>query len=212
MSDASDSCAGTDPSEVSSSMDFWYNLYTGKKLADFEDESKQVASGSDLEADWGYVLGSLSKGKKAKRRKKDYGSCSTGNSTTGNSTSDLSEALSSISAALSLSSSDSDRRDGSGTTDGRGETGKTGEDEVTFTIYAQMYLFDIDVCFFSELVYLSFYSGLKILVAGLVRMGNLSNCWSGNGTKVCFFPCTSDCCPKGSTRGRWIFANRLSLS
>ncbi|CAN1168513.1 Protein FAR1-RELATED SEQUENCE 7 [Linum perenne] len=129
MSDASDSCAGTDPSEVSSSMDFWYNLYTGKKLADFEDESKQVASGSDLEADWGYVLGSLSKGKKAKRRKKDYGSCSTGNSTTGNSTSDLSEALSSISAALSLSSSDSDRRDGSGTTDGRGETGKTGEDE-----------------------------------------------------------------------------------
>ncbi|CAN0908459.1 Protein FAR1-RELATED SEQUENCE 12 [Linum grandiflorum] len=98
--------------------------YCGGKLDDFEDEWSLEASASNLEADWGYVFGSLPKDKKAKRRRKENcGSSSNGCSTT--CTSDLSEALSSISAALSLSSSDSDHRDG----DTNGRTVKRGQDE-----------------------------------------------------------------------------------
>ncbi|CAN1307057.1 Protein FAR1-RELATED SEQUENCE 7 [Linum perenne] len=113
MSEASDSGGGTDPSGTSSHLDFWYNLYAGKKL----DSSKQ---GSNLEADWGYVFEDLRKDEKGKRRRKrEFGQGSTVNSA-----SDLSEALSSISAALSLSSSEDDDD-----TDGKGEAEKGEEDE-----------------------------------------------------------------------------------
>ncbi|CAN0879112.1 Ethylene-responsive transcription factor ERF112, partial [Linum grandiflorum] len=113
----------TDPSGTSSSsnLDYWYNLYSAK---DSKPEGvHQAASGSNLEADWGYVFDDLRKGKETRRRKRDYGHGSLVNSA-----SDLSEALSSISAALSLSSSsDSDRQDDH--SDGNGEAEKGEEDE-----------------------------------------------------------------------------------
>ncbi|CAI0402770.1 unnamed protein product [Linum tenue] len=126
MSEESDSCAGTDPSGSSSNLDFWYSLYSGQeadaaggKLQE-EQEQEQENSASKLEVDWGYVFDNLPKNTKSKRRK-DYGYSSGVNSA-----SDLSEALSSISAALSLSSSDSGKTDDSNE---GGDAEKTRQDE-----------------------------------------------------------------------------------
>lgn len=81
-----------------SNMDFWYDVYT-------KNQEDSVVGPSRLDYEWGYVFGNSSP--KTKKRKKDVGSTSTACSN-----SDLSEALSAISAHLSLSSSGSSSREG----------------------------------------------------------------------------------------------------